>query len=417
VLPFTKRPNRPEDSEVIDSGEIEVVRVAPSVPPASMKVSSRYPAPPSDRPRVFERPIEQEEEMTTVMPSKRGSSFPPASASAPRSSARPAPSRRARAEDDESTMLRSGPSSYPGGGPSSNRGPGPASRRPPASFVPPPPPSPQVYANNGLIIATPPTVLGSEEIPESIRAQAMAALPQMPAFARPYMPPPPSTPIPLPPDSRMDPPATVITTRTRVLIGRPTVSWAAALVAMGIFVGLVTAVVARGDADSLIDATASFVDPAHSTAKAAAATPTPAPVPPPAAITPPLTPPTPAPPPAAIPVTDIKDVPKAAQNDTPAAAAPAPAPKAPVYVAPRPRPAPVVRAIPRPQPKVDKPDPPEPKKDKDDAVAAAPPPKPEKPAKASKRAAAAAAASDDDNNAAAAAADKLAREQLEAVLK
>ena len=56
-------------------------------------------------------------------------------------------------------------------------------------------------------------------------------------------------------------PATVITTRTKVLIGRPTISWAAALVAMGIFVGLVTAVVARGDADTLIDATAGFVDP------------------------------------------------------------------------------------------------------------------------------------------------------------
>jgi hypothetical protein len=64
-------------------------------------------------------------------------------------------------------------------------------------------------------------------------------------------------------DPRIDPPATVITTRTKVLTGRPTLSWGAALVAMGIFGGLVTAVLARGDGDALVDATASFVDPAH----------------------------------------------------------------------------------------------------------------------------------------------------------
>jgi hypothetical protein len=66
-----------------------------------------------------------------------------------------------------------------------------------------------------------------------------------------------------------DPPATVITARTRIVAARPTMSWAAALVAMGVFVGLVTAVVARGDADTLIDATASFVDPSGTRAAAA----------------------------------------------------------------------------------------------------------------------------------------------------
>ena len=70
-------------------------------------------------------------------------------------------------------------------------------------------------------------------------------------------------------DPRLDPPATVITARTRIVAARPTVSWAAALVAMGIFVGLVTAVVARGDADTLIDAAASFVDPSGGHAAAA----------------------------------------------------------------------------------------------------------------------------------------------------
>jgi hypothetical protein len=70
-------------------------------------------------------------------------------------------------------------------------------------------------------------------------------------------------------DPRLDPPATVITARTRIVAARPTMSWAAALVAMGVFVGLVTAVVARGDADTLIDAAASFVDPSGGHAAAA----------------------------------------------------------------------------------------------------------------------------------------------------
>jgi hypothetical protein len=46
-------------------------------------------------------------------------------------------------------------------------------------------------------------------------------------------------------DPRFNPGATVLTSRS--LAGRPTVSWAAALVVMGIFAGLVTAAVARGD--------------------------------------------------------------------------------------------------------------------------------------------------------------------------
>jgi len=58
-------------------------------------------------------------------------------------------------------------------------------------------------------------------------------------------------------------PGTVITTRTRVLSGKPAISWAAALVAMGIFTGLVTAVLARGEGDAVVDATAAFVDPAR----------------------------------------------------------------------------------------------------------------------------------------------------------
>ena len=66
---------------------------------------------------------------------------------------------------------------------------------------------------------------------------------------------------------------TVITPRPRTP-GRPTAIWAAALVAMGVFAGLASSVLARGDADSIVDATASFVDPARAgsthTASAAA---------------------------------------------------------------------------------------------------------------------------------------------------
>lgn len=60
-----------------------------------------------------------------------------------------------------------------------------------------------------------------------------------------------------------DPPSAVITARTRISGPHSRVSWAAGLVALGAIVGLVAAVVVRGDADSIIDATASFVDPSH----------------------------------------------------------------------------------------------------------------------------------------------------------
>jgi hypothetical protein len=67
-------------------------------------------------------------------------------------------------------------------------------------------------------------------------------------------------------DPHGDPPSAVITAKTRILRSRSSMSWAAGLMALGALVGLVTAVVARGDADSLIDATASIVDPTHATA-------------------------------------------------------------------------------------------------------------------------------------------------------
>jgi hypothetical protein len=449
VLPFTKRQNRHEEIETIDSGEIEIVRVAPSQPPASLAMSqpppksSRYPAPPSDRPRVFEH-NHTDDEMTNVMPSKKGSSFPPASSQAPRSAGRSrassyAPPRLGSSEDE--TMLRGSTTRLP---PPSSR-PASASTRhaPVSSFVPPPPPAvPRAFD------VTPATSMGMQ-LPSDLRAQAIAAMQQHQAqmpFARTAaasMQPAAAMPMPaasgtIPPVERTDPPGTVITTRTRVLIGRPTVSWAAALVAMGVFVGLVTAVVARGDADSLIDATASFVDPAHSNEKTAASQPEeppgvmqpvlvpaplpvaqaplqpapiqpPAPIQAPAPIAPlaPIQPPVaanPAPVPAPLPPVRLIDAPPVprtvAATDLPIAAPAPPERKAPVaYAAPAPRPR--VYVAPRPRPA---PEPPEPK------VAAAP-----KPAPAPKGAAKKGGGGEDD--AAAAQAAKLAQEQLEAALK
>jgi hypothetical protein len=68
---------------------------------------------------------------------------------------------------------------------------------------------------------------------------------------------------PPPPVSTSDLPPAVITSSTQISLGRPTPSWAAALVALGVFAGLVTAVLARGDGDALVHAGAQLVDPTH----------------------------------------------------------------------------------------------------------------------------------------------------------
>lgn len=68
-----------------------------------------------------------------------------------------------------------------------------------------------------------------------------------------------------PSDPHGDPPSSVITAKTRIIRARSSMSWAAGLVALGAVVGLVATVIARGDADSIIDATASLVDPQHGT--------------------------------------------------------------------------------------------------------------------------------------------------------
>ena len=234
MLPFTKRSLRSEEaSELINTGEIEVLpasdrrpKVSAFPPPASTRPhSSNRPPPSSNRPRVFEPPS-SDEEMTTLLP-RKGMTF----SSRPPAAVTPVPMPMLAVTRTPRAMLEEPPTRQfsrpslppPSLGPSGIAGGMRASKRPPVLPAPPP-------QARGTVKAVP--------VPDSLKS-----------------------------DPRIDPPATVITARTQIP-ARPTVSWAAALVAMGVFVGLVTAVIARGDADTLIDAAASFVDPtgAHAAA-------------------------------------------------------------------------------------------------------------------------------------------------------
>lgn len=74
-------------------------------------------------------------------------------------------------------------------------------------------------------------------------------------------------------DGRIDPPGTSVTSRTKVA-GRPAASWAIALAAFGLFVGVGAVAVMNGnDQGGLMETGASFVDPSRANAanKAAAA--------------------------------------------------------------------------------------------------------------------------------------------------
>ncbi len=281
MLPFTKRALRPDEasSEVISTGEIEVVpasnrrvptkafppplsRLTPSVrppgplpsplpppsrpapPPARPSPPPPRPVPPprafahstpSARPRVFE-PASSDEEMTTLLP-RKGMIF----SSRPPAAAGPVPMPRLAVTRTPRAMFEEPPTRH-------------FSR----NSIPPPSLAPS--ASIGI---------GGGGIGGGVRASKRPAalpIPPLPAMAAAKLPPPP---VNLKSDPRSDPPATVITARTSIA-ARPTVSWAAALVAMGVFVGLVTAVVARGDGDTLIDAAASFVDPSGAHAAASA---------------------------------------------------------------------------------------------------------------------------------------------------
>jgi hypothetical protein len=368
VLPFTKRPGRQQDNaEPIHTGDYEVVR-GPSA-----KVVNRMPQtqPPAEKPRVFQRSV-SDDERTLVLPQKpvKFSSAPPpiptpTGVMKPQSSPPPAmPSMRGAVRqrmDDERTVLR--PMSAPPAAPVSSRPP-PAML--PTPYMPFKPPAPAKVP-----------AMGAKQEEKS--------------------------------DPRINPPAAVITTRTRVLRPRPTVSWAAALMALGVFVGLVTAVVARGDADSLIDATASFVDPGHAAATRAAAAGQPTPL---IAVENKKRE-------AAVEVkapAPVHEAPTVAANALPKAEPVAVAPPPPPVAKPEPpKPPPVAWAAPVPAPKPPAPvavapPPPAPKPVPPAPVAVAPKPATPKPATPAPKA----AQSELDS---ANAADALAKAQLEASLR
>jgi hypothetical protein len=150
-----------------------------------------------------------------------------------------------------------------------------------------------------------------------------------------------------------DPPGLAVTSGHRVA-GRPALSWAAALLACGLFVG-VAAVAVIQSSESVADTTASFVDPARAPVKNAAAQPPPAaaPLPPPVAAA--MSAPAPNTPPGVIGASAEPPPPAPGVAFQPVAVTPAAAPAAPAakprasVAASRPAPAAAPIAKPAPQ--------------------------------------------------------------------
>jgi hypothetical protein len=238
VLPFTKRNARPADlyesaDEVVHSDEIEVLG---GLGPKSRKGPSVRPSP-SSRSQRARPPLDSisDEELTRLMPARPSqrnvSAPPPNSGRALCWAIVPPPSERV--DDPSRTLVRA--QTVP---PSHSTG------RSPRQLVP--------ATIQGSDLGS---TLGSNRLPRPPRLPHEVPI-------SPDSVPPMALSATVPP-SRREALGTLITARTRISPGRPTMVWAAALVAMGVFVGLASAVVARGDADSLVQATAAFVDPAR----------------------------------------------------------------------------------------------------------------------------------------------------------
>jgi hypothetical protein len=263
MLPPSKRsPRSPEPSEVIRTGDYEVVQGSSS---SRRRMQAQQK---SERPGVYQPSIDDEDRTTlfansvrTMLPPKPQTPVSAPVARAPktpnmnlrgltRQSEKPASpeslrgSARRRMDVEDRTVLRP-------------MGTVPPTLQRSAVAGPPAPPVPQTPA----------------QPPPSSRAPAMMPTPYMPVkplgVAGPTAPPV-SLNAPVGSDRRSeppgDPPSSVITAKTRIIRAKSSMSWAAGLMALGAVVGLVTAVVARGDADAIIDATASFVDPTHAAA-------------------------------------------------------------------------------------------------------------------------------------------------------
>jgi hypothetical protein len=264
VLPSSKRPPRTQEpSEVIRTGDFEVVHGSPS---SKRRVATHKV---SERPRVFERPSE-DEERTLLFSNSIRAMLPPRPqtpvATPPIAKAAKTPNMNLRGLTRQSERPPSPESLRSAGRPRMDTEDRTILR--PTSTLPP---SMQRVVTPAAVAApsTPPR-------PPSARPPAMMPTPYMPMkpMAAGQTAPPVALNAPGGSDTRKatssdphgDPPSAVITAKTRILRSRSSMSWAAGLMALGALVGLVTAVVARGDADSLIDATAGIVDPTHASA-------------------------------------------------------------------------------------------------------------------------------------------------------
>jgi hypothetical protein len=248
MLPPSKRPPRGnESSEVVRTGDYEVVEASP--------LSTRRAG--MGRPHI--EPVEvDDEDRTLLFKGSTRSMLPPrpqTPAAMPSVKASKVPSTRA--------LVRG-----------SDRPPSPQSRRP--SERPPGPESlrggPRRGDSEDRTILRPTSTLPPQlqrmapAKPPSARPPAMMPTPYVPMkpMHAGETAPPVSINAPGGTDSRdSEPPSSVITARTRILHGKASTSWAIGLVAIGAIVGLATAIVAHGDADSVLDAAAGFVDPAH----------------------------------------------------------------------------------------------------------------------------------------------------------
>jgi hypothetical protein len=246
VLPSSKRPPR-NTEEVIRTGDYEVIHAAPG-----SKGKPRV----TERPRAMQVSVNDEDQTLlfsgstrSILPPRPGTPVPTPSLRAPRApdmslrglvrEGREKPaiqektnlrgSMRQRPDSEDRTILR------------------PTSTIPPAGKVTSSPPKP-VSARPPAMMPTPYQPIKPSVAPVSLSINAPGGSDQRK---------------PAPSDPNADPPSAVITARTRITGPHSRVSWAAGLVALGAIVGLIAAVVVRGDADSIIDATASFVDPSH----------------------------------------------------------------------------------------------------------------------------------------------------------
>ena len=263
MLPSSKRPPRSnEPSEVIRTGDYEVVHASSS---STRRAQAQRT---SDRPRVFQPSIDDEDKTTlfagsirNMLPPKPQTAVSAPVAKAPKTpnvnlrglvrEKPPSPealrgSARPRADTEDRTILR------PQGDlplALQRTVAAPAMAAPPAPAPRPPSARPPAMMPTPYMPMKPLGAVGSSAPPVAYNAPGGSDRKS---------------------DPPGDPPSSVITAKTRIIRAKSSMSWAAGLMALGAVVGLVTAVVARGDADSILDATARMVDPSHAPAAAQA---------------------------------------------------------------------------------------------------------------------------------------------------